>query len=423
MLNRRVVTRHSLLAAKAVELALLGEMDALEQSIKEECALCLGLHLCGNLDFSGGPMRRLTSEQSALLDCIRGLSAMAVMVGHALPMLPNPPMLGTRYPLQSYAVILFFALSGFLIAYNCMVKRDYSFSHYAIDRFSRIFTAFIPAIMLVALIDPLYGRTGEANSMSTFVANLLMLHHTPFDRLVPALPRFEPFGSGRQFWSVAVEWWLYMLFGILFFLRPSSWRERQVMALLFLPAVLVVLFFTAHESVGLVWVAASLGAIAFCSFTPSERTRSLSYGATIFFGFMLYRRFVFLDPGSPFNFYDLNFMILSTGLLLSLICLAAESPVFARVLSVSSGFWVWLSSISYSLFLTHQTFHYAWHAKLGVSGWPSLVAMCAVSIVLAWVFTLAFDRHHKKVAASLKSLIGRVRKTPRNTVSVAPKWW
>lgn len=350
-------------------------------------------------------MRKLTAEQSIFIDAVRGLSAVAVLVGHGLTMLPNPPEIGTRYPIQSYGVILFFVLSGFLIAYNCMSRDGYTFSEYFIDRFSRIFTAFIPAIILVALVDPLYKTMGEENSIRTFLANIFMLHHTPFDRFADWLPRFEPYGSARQFWTIAVEWWLYIFFGSLFFVGVANQKNRLFMLALAPVAILVVVFFTTRESVGLTWFAGAAAAMAFC-LADKANLRRFALPATVFFCMTLVMRFYFLNPGTPFNFYDVNFMMLTVGCFFSFMILVAEIRPVAWLVSVTKSFWVWLSSISYALYLTHQTLHYLWHTKIGVTGWWSLFVLCFVSILLAWVFTLAFDRHHKKVGNYLKRLFG-----------------
>lgn len=343
------------------------------------------------------------------IHCIRGMSALAVMFGHGVGLLPNPPLIGTHYPIQSYGVVLFFVMSGFLIAYNCMTRAGYSFGEYMIDRFSRIYVAFVPAILLVALVDPLYKTVGNANSPETFVANIFMLHNTPFNRILDGLPRFEPYGSGRQFWTVALEWWLYSLFGILFFARASSLRERTAMALLLLPALTIVAYFTAKESIAVVWIIAAAGAVAFCSVSSIGQARGLALAAPLFFAFMLVCRFIVIDVGPKLNAYDLDFMVVTAGLFLSVLFLTAESTMLSRLFVWSSPLWLWLSGISYSLYLTHQTLHYWWRAKIGVSGWPSMLAIFAASIVLAWVFTWAFDQHYRAVAKTLKRLLNRRR--------------
>lgn len=349
-------------------------------------------------------MRRLSIGQSALLDFMRGVSALMVLIGHGITMLPYPPPIGTRYAIQSYGVVIFFILSGFLIAHNCMAREGYTFGSYLIDRFARIFTAFVPALVLVALLDPLFLNMTSSSSPQTFVANLLMLHQTPFGRMIPGLPQWEPFGSARQFWTIPIEWWLYVLFGIVFFAKRSIAMERLIMAALFIPAALVVIYFTAGESVGLTWLVAAFAGMALTAM-PSDRLRGLAGTAAFAFAVALAYRFTILDAASTFDFFEPVWMLLTTGLVVSLLLLARESNAFERVLVATKPIWTWLAGISYSLYLTHQSLHYLWRSFLPTSRWRWILLMWVCSIAFAWLFTLLFDRHHKQVAKWLKNAL------------------
>jgi peptidoglycan/LPS O-acetylase OafA/YrhL len=349
-------------------------------------------------------MNRLTPAQSILLDALRGLSALAVLLGHSLSSLPKPPAIGTTYPIQSYGVIVFFALSGFLIAYSCLVKDNYSFTEYMIDRFARIYTCFLPALLVVAAVDVLvldhFRSFGATISGNTFFANLFMLQRTHFDRMIDGFPYFHVFGSARQFWTIPVEWWLYVLFGIIFFARRSSPAERIAIAMLLIPAAFVVFYFCTHETIGLVWVFCAIGAVAFCHIIPSAKITGLSLIAVIFFVIALTMRLQLVNAEVSF---DLTFMMLIVGLFLSLLALAAENPAFVASLNWSRHLWAWLSSISYSLYLTHLTLRYAYSDFFGIANWRDIVLLCLMSVALGWLFTYLFDRHHKLVARWLKS--------------------
>lgn len=97
---------------------------------------------------------KLSSGSSNLLDLIRGVSSQAVLVGHAMIIFDVFEYF--HYPkIQNIAVLIFFLLSGFLITYSTFRKDNYSFGDYFIDRFSRIYTAYIPAIFFVILCDSL----------------------------------------------------------------------------------------------------------------------------------------------------------------------------------------------------------------------------------------------------------------------------
>ncbi|QQR35218.1 acyltransferase [Devosia oryziradicis] len=353
-------------------------------------------------------MSRITEPQSVFLDALRGLSALAVLIGHAFSMLPWHPALGVKYPIQSYAVAVFFILSGFLIGRNTMSRSaTYSLSEYLIDRFARIFLAFVPALIFVAVADhfvtAIYGQIANAtNTDATFAANLLMLQHTPFDRYFDWLPRFQPYGTGRPFWTIAVEWWLYVLFGIAFFASRTSVRERMVALVLVAPAASVVLYFTAWESIAWVWISsAALGILYAIMPAPThQRYLSIGFAALLALGALIYR-FKRLDLAPTMNFYDLQ-LIMLTSLLFGLALLLVNWPPIASTLVSSKRLWTWLAAISYSLYLTHNTVMTIVIRVVGGPGWPAVVLTCLASVAVAILFTWGLDRHHKAVGTWLK---------------------
>src|SRR4051794_14178125 len=192
---------------------------------------------------------RLTPSSSLLLHLIRGVTAQAVVVGHALAMFEIQ-----RLPyVQNSGVVIFFILSGFVIPYSALGKvrstREYSFTRFFIDRLCRIYMGFIPSLIFVvaaevlthhllrlpnpkSIAEPLYGigtatviSYHHAFSVKAFIGNLLMLQDFPFQpqiydfflktfslNLSSILP-ITSFGSARPFWTIAIEWWIYMLFG------------------------------------------------------------------------------------------------------------------------------------------------------------------------------------------------------------------
>lgn len=168
---------------------------------------------------------KLTEGNSITLDLIRALSAQLVVIGHGISFFgifksfhqPNFPWV------QNIAVLIFFILSGFLITYSTLRKTNYRFSHFFADRFSRIYTAFIPSLLFVLLIDtiskylkPNHFYYESAFNLKTFVGNILMLQDNPISVKSNHLLDITSFGSARPFWTLAVEWWIYLFFGYLF---------------------------------------------------------------------------------------------------------------------------------------------------------------------------------------------------------------
>lgn len=165
----------------------------------------------------------LKEGTSIYLDGLRVILCQIVLIGHAASFFGvmsfiEPP----NFPwIQSIAVVGFFWLSGFLICHSTLMRKQrenqYVFSDFFFDRFARIFSAYVPALIFVFLIDfvfiSLYSHTyGFYGSFSLEVAikNLLMLQKHPVELLTAPM-----FGSASTWWTLGVEWWLYMLFGSL----------------------------------------------------------------------------------------------------------------------------------------------------------------------------------------------------------------
>jgi peptidoglycan/LPS O-acetylase OafA/YrhL len=96
----------------------------------------------------------LTRPLSLLLDVIRFLAALLVFFHHAAI-----GKFGSGLPYRFIAtdrepVILFFVLSGFVIAYSAETK-DRTPGTYALNRLARLYSVVLPALVLTALLQPL----------------------------------------------------------------------------------------------------------------------------------------------------------------------------------------------------------------------------------------------------------------------------
>jgi len=96
----------------------------------------------------------LNRPLSLILDVIRFLAALLVFFHHAAigkfgSGLPYHFIATDREP-----VILFFVLSGFVIAYSAETK-DRTPATYALNRFARLYSVVLPALILTALLEPL----------------------------------------------------------------------------------------------------------------------------------------------------------------------------------------------------------------------------------------------------------------------------
>jgi peptidoglycan/LPS O-acetylase OafA/YrhL len=172
---------------------------------------------------------------SVVLDFFRWLSALIVVIGHSRAIFFVPwgqverqDLLSTALYFVSgwgdYGVMMFFAISGFLIgggAYEKIKAGDFSFRLYLINRFTRIYIVLLPALLLVWILDiaglrwlnalGIFTRgypigalgidTRDTIGTANFIYNLLMLQNV----LGP------PFGTAQPLWTLNWEWWSYML--------------------------------------------------------------------------------------------------------------------------------------------------------------------------------------------------------------------
>src|SRR5882724_6900197 len=95
------------------------------------------------------------NDTSTALDIMRAIAAQMVCVGHGLSFFHISRPAGMPL-IQNIGVLLFFIMSGFLINATLTQKSvnpDYSFGSYFIDRFARIYSGLIPALIFVIIID------------------------------------------------------------------------------------------------------------------------------------------------------------------------------------------------------------------------------------------------------------------------------
>jgi peptidoglycan/LPS O-acetylase OafA/YrhL len=193
-----------------------------------------------------------------LLDLLRGLAAILVLADHCRNYFfvnfhevgLHRVLLAVPYILTAAgheAVVIFFVLSGFLIGGT--VRRSFelgqwNWAGYLSNRLVRLWIVLLPGLLLTLLWDkigialeasrpvylgdpghPMVGSIARTDAAAVFIGNVLFVQEV----LVPA------FGSNGPLWSLANEFWYYVLFplGLLAILPISSTRTRIITAALF----------------------------------------------------------------------------------------------------------------------------------------------------------------------------------------------
>ncbi|WP_369990918.1 acyltransferase family protein [Pseudomonas xanthosomatis] len=181
-----------------------------------------------------GSHRRISSSASEQIDSWRGASALAVVVAHAQQIFVAPLYSGA-YPIfglaSQFAVMVFFALSGFLICKSATRNfRDnsrFDLREYAVDRLNRILPPFVFSLVFLALlcfVSPYVFPSGT----SVFIeAGSFMARH---ELDVTALQMFgalffvngfltETPPANGALWSLPYEVWYYFAFGLMLAVR------------------------------------------------------------------------------------------------------------------------------------------------------------------------------------------------------------
>ena len=300
---------------------------------------------------------KLSANSSVMLNLLRVILAQLVLLGHAFDFFGvfsqlnqgnAPPQIGRL------AVVVFFILSGLLIAYSVDLKRErgsYTFLEYFIERFCRIYSALLPALVIIALIDLLPYDNFErdyptdTNNWVSYMIHALHLQEYPFSN-------WQVLGSGLQLWSISIEWWIYMFYGLVMMGMP--YRRRFWFYLLAVVSGVSILGNSIKGSGNGIAVNWFLGVFIYLSlrnriFQDMKPAYAFSIGVFLILT-GLFRVYLF----SPLNYlkaYDLHFGVLAAGSLFFFI-LGFQKAVF-RIPSFVKRAINFLADYSFTLYLTH----------------------------------------------------------------------
>ncbi len=162
----------------------------------------------------------MTARLSSYLDLIRFLAAIIVLLSHfAYERFSNGTYLFIReLNLGSDAVVVFFVLSGFVIAFVTDTK-DKDARTYFFNRGTRLLSVAIPALMLTFLMDRV-GSTIAPQLYSGWWYNPLspiefFIKGITFSNEWTAWP--TRLGTNGPYWSISYEAAYYVLFGVFCF--------------------------------------------------------------------------------------------------------------------------------------------------------------------------------------------------------------
>lgn len=243
------------------------------------------------MNFRGWQPRKLGGAASAHLDLIRTFAAWAVMWGHLRTLFfvdfqhlqRSGWLLKAIYFFTGFghqAVMVFFVLSGFLISSTVIkshLSGSWSWREYALNRSTRLYVVLIPGLLSGLLWD-LAGRSAFASTgiythpisglgpaiaadnltAGNFFGNLFFLQTI----LCPA------FGSNGPLWSLANEFWYYVLFPVALS-AGLAWAKKSVRVAipLTIAAICLTAFLGLEKLIGFfIWMSGCVLVFAYSKF-------------------------------------------------------------------------------------------------------------------------------------------------------------
>jgi peptidoglycan/LPS O-acetylase OafA/YrhL len=366
------------------------------------------------------------TRASVLMDLLRGIAAVLVFFGHwrNLVFVDYPSVTSHRlilalpYVLTSaghQAVVIFFVLSGYLIGgsvFRSFARNQWTWIGYLIHRLVRLWVVLVPGLLLCLLWDSiaialhlaptLYnghlreGFIGDIPARLTpqvFVGNLFFLQNL----LVPV------FGSDGPLWSLANEFWYYLLFplGLITLRRQTSIPQRLVCGMLFL----AMSWFLRHGILQLfpIWLAGT--ALALIPpprlAVPTRIIAAILYTPLPFAFAKLHR---IPDRLSDYLFGTATFLLLWT-------VLSATDPTHPKQLFTL--FSRSIAKFSYTLYVVHLPFTlFLTTLILGDQRWtPDPVhilkglGIASVTLAYAWIVASTTEFHTDRVRRWVESRI------------------
>lgn len=379
------------------------------------------------------------------LDFLRGLAALLVVSEHlrafffvTFPELQSPRILAKAFYLVTglghQSVMIFFVLSGYLVGGSVLTaleKGKWSWKSYLLRRMSRLWVVLIPALLLTLFWD----KIGYAHAPAGYEGAYRAIYNTGPTPTGPAewsLPLFfgnmgflqtisiPCFGTNSPLWSLANEFWYYLLLPLLLTVFLPGKLLIRVPSLLAAMALIIFLP-TSVLFGGLIWLS-GVG-VFFLIRNASVRTVAshplwLALGFLLTLGMLLATRFGHLS-----GYGDLALGVGCAVLVAGLACRSSANSLYGRI---SAG----ISDISYTLYLVHFplmafVFFIFFHGKQIQPN--AVTALCfgglfaatiAYSVVIWWLF----ERNTDEVRVFVESKIAQLSEADFIPVGAGTDW-
>ncbi len=172
-------------------------------------------------------------QLSVYLDLCRFIAAVVVVLSHLTYFNIATGSWSESLPQSGHdAVILFFLLSGYVIAYTTEQKKN-NLTDYVVSRAVRIYSVALPVLLLTVCFDLIGLQFHPENYSGLYQYEKLYIYipfHLAFLGEIWTISE-QPF-TVVPYWSLGYEVWYYLLFAVLYYF--SGAKRVVIFALLFL---------------------------------------------------------------------------------------------------------------------------------------------------------------------------------------------
>lgn len=350
-------------------------------------------------------MQKTSEFSSMLLDVARSIAATTVVIGH----LRNHFFLAyaqieglsafehvffAAAAFQHAAVMVFFVISGYLVGGGLVLAEQRGavtvsyLGKYALTRVVRLEIVLVPVMLVTLLVaaSSLTQLPASPNSLSlgAFLANVFFLQTI----IAPA------FGGNYPLWSLANEFWYYVLFplGILIFrVRPLALSLGLLGAAVLAAGWLLGMNIIAYM---MIWL---FGVVARCAPLQSPPRVLVIFFVFAWVGAILASRVWFSGGYLPID--------LLVGAIFAILLLVSRSACTSPAEWLRAPF-RFVSGFSYSMYVVHVPMIFVFaevfgvtlrRGDTGVDAWVGFAGIFAAVVVSAWVLSLLTERHTSTV--------------------------
>jgi len=182
----------------------------------------------------------LSQPTSFFLDVLRLLAAFSVFFVHVRYLWYRDSFDTRVMHLGHRAVIVFFVLSGYVIAHSTL-RKALDARAYVSARLSRLYSVLLPALLLTAVLQIVgtwlnphfYHPYDRGHDVLRYGLVALFLQSIWFTNAAPP--------TDGPFWSLCYEFWYYALFGVAVMVKSVRWKIGSLLVLALVCGVNVLL--------------------------------------------------------------------------------------------------------------------------------------------------------------------------------------